>query len=166
MCKPIGLLSRRGLEKLACALALTMAMSSAAIGQIRLMGEADGDWTVLTMAPDGAWGTATEGYVNRAIAIAIARCRAMSTRTLGCGAYLVSIQNGWTLGLRCGGESILAAGATLAEAMARARRREDQLRRQYQPALAPCRQIVSVSAGGIVTEQGPRQVGPELSAQR
>jgi hypothetical protein len=118
------------------------------------------------MAPDGAWGTATEGYVNRAIAIAMARCRAMSTRTLGCGAYLVSIQDGWTLGLRCGGESILAAGATLGEAMARARRREEQLRRQYQPALAPCRQIVSVSASGIVTEQGQHQIGSELSAQR
>lgn len=100
------------------------------------------------------------------MAVAIARCRTMSANTLGCGAYLVSIQNGWALGLRCGRESILVSGATLAEATMMARRREEELRQHYQPEMADCRRIVSVSAVGIVTEYGPRQIGSDLNARR
>lgn len=136
---------------IACALALCAGLSGPALGQIRLGGASDAGWTVLTMAPDGAWGAATEDYVNRAIAEAIARCRAMSTRTLGCGAHLVTIQAGWALGLRCGDQGILAAGATLAEANERARRREEQLRRHYQPDMAGCTQVVRVAPDGSVT---------------
>lgn len=156
----------RAARTIACVIALLAYSSTISLGQIRLYGASSADWTVLTMAPNGTWGTATEGYVNRAMAVAMARCRKMSSSNLGCGAYMVSIQSGWALGLRCGRESILATGATLAEATAMARRREEELRLHYQPAMADCRRIVSVSAGGIVTEYGPRQLGSDLSVRR
>ena len=75
----------------ACALVLSIGISTVAFAQVRLLGETGGDWTVLTMAPDGAWGAATDDYVNRAIAGSLERCRAMSGRMLGCGAYFVSV---------------------------------------------------------------------------
>ena len=45
------------------------------------------DFTVLTMYGD-AWGSATEPEIGRAIARAIANCKAMSGPALGCGASL------------------------------------------------------------------------------
>src|SRR5205807_3380739 len=85
----------------ACALSAValFAISTTTRAEIRLVGASDADWTVLTISPDGSWGTATEGYLNRAIASAIERCRAMSRSALGCGAYQVSVQNGWALGM-------------------------------------------------------------------
>jgi len=73
-------------------------------------------------------GTATEGSVNQAISGAIARCRSMSNRTLGCGAHQVSVQRGWAHAVRCSEENILATGATLLEATETAHRREFELR--------------------------------------
>lgn len=35
------------------------------------------DWTVVTMAPDGSWGSATEPSVGQALAKAIGNCKAM-----------------------------------------------------------------------------------------
>jgi hypothetical protein len=151
---------------LVCGLVFLIWPSTISLAQIRLHAGSGADWTVLTMAPDGAWGAATDGYVNQAIATAIMRCRAKSARTLGCGAYMASIQNGWAVGLRCDGESILATGATLVEAATMARRREEQFRLHYQPTLANCRRVVSVSASGVVTEYGPGQLGSDLNAQR
>jgi hypothetical protein len=136
-------------------LALAMGLSTAAVGQIRLVGESDAAWTVLTVAPDGAWGTATEEHVNRAIANAVARCRTTAGQTLGCGAYLVTIQRGWALGLRCGDQSILTTGKTLSDAVDTARAREDELRRNYAPAMPECSRIVAVAPdGSAVTPSG------------
>jgi hypothetical protein len=134
-----------------------------AASQIGLAGASDADWTVLTIEPDGAWGTATEGSLNRAIATAIARCRVMSNRTLGCGAYMVSVQQGWALGLRCGKENILATGATLAGAAERAHRRELELRRQYYPELKTCRQLVVVGPDGSAKVPPPQAIVSESS---
>ena len=82
------------------------------------------DFTVLTMAPDGAWGTATDPRVNRAIYLAISNCKAMSSANLGCGAYQTTVRGGWSLGIRCGRENIITADRDLAEAEHRARKRE------------------------------------------
>lgn len=158
--------TRRRLGRIARALALSVCISTTAFGQIRLVGESDGDWTVLTMAPDGAWGAATEGYVNRAIASAVGRCRALSGQMLGCGAYFVSVQRGWALGLRCGDESILATGGTLAEAVASARDRADELRRNYHPEMGGCRTIVTVAPDGFTTAPPSGAIASGLNAQR
>ena len=54
-----------------------------------------GDYvTVLTLATDGAWGTATETSVGQAIAFAIRDCKAMSQRVLGCGAMFTTVYAG------------------------------------------------------------------------
>jgi len=134
-------------SKSICALLLICA-SATALGQIGLAGRSSEDWTVLTVATDGSWGTATEPVLNRAIASAIARCRAMSHQWLGCGAYQVSVQGGWALGVRCGNETIIAKGATFAEATESADQRERELRRLYRPDLKACQQLVVVAPDG------------------
>ena len=101
----------------ACAGALGRCLiSTAARPEIGIAGASDADWSVLTIAPDGAWGTATEASVSWAIATAVERCRATLRSALGCGAYQVSVQRRWSLGLRCGRDNILRTGTTLAEA--------------------------------------------------
>jgi hypothetical protein len=110
------------------------------------------DFTVLTMAPDGAWGTATDPRINRAIVFAIENCKAMSGIKLGCGAYMTTVRGGWSLGIRCGGENIIVADRDRVEAERRARKREAELRQLY--VLPPCARIVTVDPNGaIVTPQ-------------
>ena len=108
------------------------------------------DFTVLTMAPDGAWGVATEPLINRAIAVAIANCKAMSGMELGCGAYSTSIRAGWSLGIRCGRENILVADKDLAEAERRALKREVELRAYYVPDMPECVRVVTVDPSGRI----------------
>jgi hypothetical protein len=158
---------KRRLGEVGCALALGIGISTTAVGQVRPMGESDADWTVLTMAPDGTWGTATDGYVNRAIANAIERCRMKSGRAHGCGAYFVSTQRGWALGLRCGEENILATGRTLAEVVESAHDRADELRRNYHPEMGDCRAMVTIAPDGSMaappTEALPVGKAPALA---
>ena len=108
------------------------------------------DFTVLTMAPDGAWGTATDPRINRAIYLAISNCKIMSGAALGCGAYLTTVRGGWSLAIRCGGENIIAADRNLAEAERRALRREIELRERYVPGMPPCARVVTVDPNGSV----------------
>ena len=111
---------------------------------------ADDDWTVLTMAPNGAWGAATSFSINRAIAGAIANCKLEYQREIGCGGMLTSIQAGWSLGIRCGRENFLATGKTLAEAEQAATRREIELRGLYVPTMPACRRVVTVDPRGAI----------------
>lgn len=151
---------------LAVAVALAIGASAEAASQIGLVGASDADWTVLTVASDGAFGTATEGYMNRALAIAIERCRAASRSALGCGAYQISLQGGWALAMRCGKENILAKGVSLADAAERARRREAELRRLYHPDLDSCRQLVVVAPDGLVKLPQSQAVASGSSRER
>jgi hypothetical protein len=125
-------------------------LPSTAPAQIPLVGASDAEWTVLTMAPNGAWGTGTADTVGKAIAAAISACR-RNTRELGCGAYQLNIRSGFALGLRCGSENILAAGASLDEARIAALTREYVLRRDYHPDMGSCRQVVMVAPDGTAT---------------
>lgn len=112
------------------------------------------DFTVLTMAPDGAWGTATDPRINRAIFLAIENCKAMSGAKIGCGAYMTTVRGGWSVGIRCGRENIIVADRDLAEAEERARRREADLRERYVPDMPACERVVTVDPNGaIVTPQ-------------
>ena len=115
------------------------------------------------MAPDGSWGVATEPFINRAIAEAIRMCRGMSGRELGCGAVLTSVQAGWSLGIRCGQENILAADQYLENAERIARARELELRYVHVPDLPPCRRVVTVNPQGrvIAPEQEPQIALPD-----
>jgi hypothetical protein len=123
-------------------------------------------WTVLTMSPDGAWGTATDITSSRAIAAAIARCKAMSGAPIGCGAKLVSIRAGWSLGFRCGSENIIVADKTLADAEHAARRREAELRHGYVPNMPACARLVTVDPhGAIVSPTASAQLGGPVQSR-
>ena len=118
---------------------------------------ADDQWTVLTMAPDGSWGAATASPIGRAIAFAIVNCKIDYQRDIGCGAYLSSIQAGWSLGIRCGRENIVVAEKTLGDAEQAATRREAELRRLYVPDMPSCRRVVTVDTSGTIIV--PRATG-------
>ena len=108
------------------------------------------DWTVVTMAFDGAWGSATEPSVSQALAKAIGNCKAMSGREIGCGAESRVIQGGWILATRCGDTNILVAERQLADAERAARERETDLREHYARDLPPCRRVLTVNPRGGV----------------
>ena len=108
------------------------------------------DVTVLTMAPDGAWGVATEPALSRAIAGAIRNCRAKSGANLGCGAHFSTVRAGWSLGIRCGRENIIVAENALADAERSASRREVDLRTNYVPDMPPCTRVVTVDPSGRI----------------
>jgi hypothetical protein len=102
------------------------------------------------MAPDGSWGTATDPRINRAISLAIERCKAMSGAKIGCGAYQSTVRGGWSLGIRCGRENIIVADRNLAQAERRAIQRESELRNLYVPNMPPCARVVTVDPNGVI----------------
>lgn len=146
---------RRSLLGAALALALTLGAVAAALAQFAsAQPDATEEWahdfTVLTMAPDGAWGTATDARINRAILLAIESCKAMSGASIGCGAYMTTVRGGWSLGIRCGRENIVIADRDLAQADDRARAREADLRERYVPGMPPCARLVTVDPNGAI----------------
>jgi hypothetical protein len=108
------------------------------------------DWTVVTMAPDGAWGSATEPSVGQALARAIGNCKVMSGTKIGCGAQFRAIQAGWIVANRCGDRNILVAERRLADAERAARERETDLRQHYAQDMPPCRRVLTVNPRGRV----------------
>jgi hypothetical protein len=161
---------KRSLLGAAFALALTLGALAAALAQSAssqppAIEEWAHDFTVLTMAPNGAWGTATEARINRAIYLAITNCKAMSERELGCGSYMTTVRGGWSLGIRCGRENIIVADRDLAEAERRAARRETELREHYVRDMPPCARVVTVDPNGVVVVPAPGYAG-ELRSTR
>lgn len=156
---------RRSIFGAACGLAVTFGALDAPLAQSFSssavavdVSASDGRWTVLTIAPDGSWGAATESMSTRAIANAIAECRFKYRAEVGCGGYQVAVQRGWILGIRCGNENILAAGRELAEAERSAARRETELRRFYMPNIPACRRVVTIDPLGKIVVPTERQI--------
>jgi hypothetical protein len=133
----------------ACALALSLGALNTPLAQSYLQ-DWERDWTVLTMAPDGAWGVATDMWMIGALARAIDDCMAMSGAELGCGAHFITNRAGWSLAFRCGDKNILMAEPTLDDAQRRARWREYELRKLYDPDMPPCTRVVTVDPDGVV----------------
>jgi len=109
------------------------------------------NWTVVTMARNGSWGAATASSFGRAISAAMRDCRAMATAPSDCGAQFAAARDGWILASRCGDRKIIAAASNLKDAQAAARKRETDLRLHYAPGLPPCRRVLAVEPGGVVT---------------
>jgi hypothetical protein len=109
-----------------------------------------GHMSVLTMSHEGSWGADTQLSLDDALQNAIASCKKMHGLKIGCGGQVISIENGWLLGMRCGTRSILSSGSTRAEAEAAADRRENNMRREFVPNLPPCRRVVSVDPNGAI----------------
>jgi hypothetical protein len=146
-------LCRRRILGAALAISLVLGAHSTALAQHISLGP-HGNWTALTVSPNGSWGAATHDQVGQAIAHAIARCKRMSGERLGCGAYLITTLNGWSVAVRCGDQNILATGSSLADAERAAAAREADIRRRYKPDMALCRLALAVSPNGrIVTER-------------
>ena len=110
---------------------------------------ADDDWTVLTMARDGAWGVACQGSQWQAMAEAIRFCRSMAgaSGASDCGASFATTRGGWIVANLCGDYKVLATGPTLDEAETEALNREISLQQQFVPDLPPCRRMVTIDAG-------------------
>jgi hypothetical protein len=141
------------LKGAACALAVSLCALSEPVAQSSFtepLQEWERDWTVLTMAPDGAWGTATEMGVIEALAHAISNCRAMSGAEVGCGAHFTTIRAGWSLGSRCGEKNIIVAELNLDDAELRASWREYELRQLHDPDMPPCVRVVTVDPNGDI----------------
>jgi hypothetical protein len=128
-----------------------------------VLSQGEADWTVVTLANDGAWGAATEPSAGQAIAKAIRHCKATSRTGLGCGAQFRAIRAGWIVAYRCGAENIVAAERLLADAEQAARRREIELRVSYARDLPPCRPSLTVGPRGEVVASGPQHVGGALT---
>jgi hypothetical protein len=106
--------------------------------------------TVLTLARDGAWGTATETLTSEAIAFAIRDCKSKSRGLLGCGAMYTTIRAGWSIAVLCGDEPIIVAAPKLADAERMAVKREIELREVYRRAMPPCVRVATVNPNGVV----------------
>ena len=137
----------RSIPAAACALAVSFGALDTAFARTNALEE---HFTVLTMAPNGSWGAATDISVNSAIARAIANCKTMSRESIGCGAYYTTIRGGWSLGIRCGRENIVVAAADLVEAEQAAANRERELRQVYVLDLPACARVVTVDPHGAV----------------
>jgi hypothetical protein len=113
--------------------------------------ERDDDYpyrTVLTLAPDGSWGTATDSDTGLAIAAAIHDCKAMSRRVTSCGAKFTTVFKGWSLAVLCGDETIIAAARQRAEAERLVVAREAELRLVYRRDMPPCVRVATVGPDG------------------
>jgi hypothetical protein len=106
--------------------------------------------TVLTLARDGSWGTATDSDTGQAIAAAIRDCKAMSRSVNSCGARLTTIFRGWSLAVLCGDEIILVAASQRSEAERMAVAREAELRLVYRRDMPFCVRIATVGPDGAV----------------
>jgi hypothetical protein len=151
----------RIMQATACAISIGVAAVGAGSAQTALspnpplLAQTNAEWTkdvtVLVIAPDGTWGTATEPSIGRALAKAIANCKSKYRHEIGCGYRSTSIRAGWSLAMRCGQENIIVAAKILHAAEQAAVDSELNLRRGYKPDMPPCVRVVSVDPdGGII----------------
>ena len=94
---------------------------------------------------------ATDDYSYQAITGAIANCKRMYKKEIGCGYQTRLTQAGWSLALRCGDENIIVAEKLLAEAVQAADDRETILRQEHRPDMPACMHVLTVNPQGIIT---------------
>jgi hypothetical protein len=114
-------------------------------------------WTAIAVTPDGFWGAATESDSSNAISNAIANCKKKYNQTIGCGAIIKMVRTGWILIFRCGGENIIVAEKSLADAKKMAALREKELRSVYVPNMLACERVLIIDPHGAVTEATARE---------
>src|SRR5262249_47309480 len=153
-------MSGRSIPAIACTLALSLGGLNLPFAQSTSVaavsaGASDDSWTVVTMAPDAAWGAGTDAAANQAIARALSACKTRSRAEIGCGAYSTAIRSGWSLGIRCGRSNIVVSANDLADAERAAGERERVLRQSYVPDMPPCRRVVTIDPRGAVVVADP-----------
>lgn len=125
-------------------------------------GADDKDWmhdvTVLTVARNGAWGTATREHSSAAIAAAIADCRqrAAGSGSNGsdCGARQVYTRKGWSLAYSCGERTFAVSGRTIVEAHVAAVAQEIDWREVSRLDAPACRLLVAIGPDGRPEDPG------------
>lgn len=135
------------LRSLAAGLAILPFAAPSALAQA----ECEPEWTVLTVAHNGAWGLSTARTQGEAIAGALRQCEARSPDPGDCGAELVAYRVGWALAIRCGDHRIMVSADDLDEAEAAADERIAALKLTYASGLPPCRRLLTVDPAGTVT---------------
>ena len=117
----------------------------------RAQAGADSEWTVLTVAHNGAWGLSTARTQGEAIAGALRQCQARSPDPADCGAELVAYKDGWALAILCGDRRVMVSAGDLDEAEAVAYERIAALKLSCPSGLPPCRRLLTVDPAGVVT---------------
>jgi hypothetical protein len=110
----------------------------------------DHDWTVVTLARNGAWGVASDPAQPQAIAEATRRCRAMAGPSNDCGAQFMAARAGWIVANLCGDHKLIATGSSRIDAEQEALNREISLQLFYVPHLPPCKRVVTVDPTGAI----------------
>jgi hypothetical protein len=111
----------------------------------------DAEWTVLTVAHNGAWGVSTARSQGDAIAGALRHCQARSSEPADCGAELVAYKLGWALAILCGDRRVVISAGSLDEAERAAYERITALKLACPTGLPPCRRLLTVDPAGVVT---------------
>lgn len=137
-----------------------MASALIALGCTRAGAEPWSEWTVVTLALDGSWGTGTADSQSAAIASALRKCNAMAGAVNDCGAEFTAIKSGWTIGFLCGEHRVLAAATDHFAAEQQAEDRKRYLATHYGTGFPPCRHIVTIDPDGFVV----RTTGPGAKA--
>jgi hypothetical protein len=116
----------------------------------------DPEWTVLTVAHNGAWGVSTARSQGEAIAGALRQCQARSPEPADCGAELIAYKVGWALAILCGDRRVVVSAGSLDEAEQAAYERIAALKRACPTGLPPCHRLLTVDpAGAVTTATGP-----------
>ena len=108
------------------------------------------DVTVVAIAPDGTWGTATDSVAGIARAGAINDCKREHEARIGCGYRSTVVRQGWSLLFRCGTENVLVAEKELADAERAALLQERELRTRYVPTMPACVRTLTVDPNGTI----------------
>ena len=149
------------LRTISAAVGLTMLAAATAA-----TAEPCAEWTVVTLARDGSWGSGSDTFQGPALASALRKCNAMSGDGSDCGAEFTAVRNGWTLGLLCGDHRVLVAATDVASAWQAARDRIAYLKLQYGDLLPECRRIVTIDPDGFASASRVRPAKAADTGQR
>jgi hypothetical protein len=116
---------------------------------VPLAAQHEQEWTVVTLARDGSWGVGTSEYYGPALASALRKCEAMSDGQSDCGAEVMAVRQGWTLGSLCGDHRVLVAATDLTTAIMDAQARQMFLRDLYGDGLPGCSCVLWVDPRGF-----------------
>ena len=108
----------------------------------------DKDWTALTVASNGAWGSATNASRTTAMMEAMTQCRERAGGSSGCGSHTTTVRDAWTVAYACGAETFIVTAHTFREAHFAAINQEIELRDHERIEMGDCRRIVAIGPDG------------------
>ena len=109
----------------------------------------EADWVVLTVAQNGAWGSATDATRGVAIASANRACRQTAgTRGGDCGSSFTTTRAQWSLAYACGDTTYIVTGKSPGDAQRAAINTEIEFRQVQGMDLALCSLLVAIGPDG------------------